>query len=527
MPPLAPWQAALAASLSTAPAVFAGAVGVDYLTQEEALAVYFPTADHFERSVVIPPDGLTLRRGAAPAYFRRFEAYQEGALLGYAVVDDVMGKARPITYMLATNEDGDVLGIEILAYRESHGHEVGRVAFRDQFKGRDAEDTLRLGGDIRNISGATISCRSITDGVADLLTLLAATPVAQVESPAEVDATATLPCGAAHSICRSRVLMNAPLGIAVRFAPVEAPRTSESNVEDQAEEAQARQTALDSIERAFAEVARLEALLSAFAPDSDPARLAAAAAGEAIAIAPETLELLHLALDVARATGGAVTPLAEPIARLYRQAQGEVHAAALHAAVQLSSSIGLDEHDDGRVAFRRAGMGLNFGASGKGFALDAAARMLMASSPTGDSRTTDPDAATGDKSSPSDTAFSGALNFGGQLLVFGSGPALPVALADGTALQLESGSLATTSDAERGAHVFDARTGAPVAGHGAVTVWAATATQADLWSSALYVLGEKSGLELANRLGLAAHFAAFDSAPAQVTLAWRERFAAH
>jgi len=31
MPPFAPWQAALAASITTVPAVFAGTVGVDYL----------------------------------------------------------------------------------------------------------------------------------------------------------------------------------------------------------------------------------------------------------------------------------------------------------------------------------------------------------------------------------------------------------------------------------------------------------------------------------------------------------------
>ena len=523
MPPFAPWQAALAASITTVPAVFAGTVGVDYLTQAEALAVYFPTADRFERAVVIPPDGVTLRRGSAPAYFRRFEAYKGDTLLGFAVVDDVMGKARPITYMLATDLQGDVLGIEILAYRESHGHEVGRAAFRDQFKGRDVDDALRLGGDIRNISGATISCRSITDGVADLLTLLKAAPVAPTDSvptdsEAAYDLEVELPCGATHSVCRSRVLMNAPLGIALRFAPdsdAKAPETNDPSATESAERIQARQAALARIERAFTEVARLEALLSAFAEDSDPARLAAAAGGEAIALAPETLELLHVALDVAKSTDGAVTPLAEPIARLYRQAQGEVHAAALHAAVQLSSVRWLEQTDGGRVALQRAGMGLNFGASGKGFALDAAARALQAKDETGAENGTN------------ESEVSGALNFGGQLLVIGAGPALPVALADGTPLELESGSLATTSAAERGAHVFDARTGAPVAMHGAVTVWAATAVQADLWSSALYVLGEKPGLELAKRLGLAAHFAASDSAPAQVTPAWRERFAAH
>ena len=62
-------------------------------------------------------------------------------------------------------------GIEILDYRESHGGEIRDAKWRAQFLGKTAADPLQLDRDIRNISGATLSCRHVTDGVKRLLAL--------------------------------------------------------------------------------------------------------------------------------------------------------------------------------------------------------------------------------------------------------------------------------------------------------------------------------------------------------------------
>ncbi|MAT39552.1 MAG: FMN-binding protein [Ectothiorhodospiraceae bacterium] len=91
------------------------------------------------------------------------------AVQAYAFIDNVKGKVRQITYTVLVSPDGKVAGMEILKYRESHGGEVGHSMFRDQFTGKSASDDLALGKDIRNISGATISCRSVTKGVKSIL----------------------------------------------------------------------------------------------------------------------------------------------------------------------------------------------------------------------------------------------------------------------------------------------------------------------------------------------------------------------
>lgn len=88
---------------------------------------------------------------------------------GWFFVDQVLGRHELITYALALEADGHVRGLEILEYRESHGGEVRNAGWRAQFVGKTAGERLQLDRDISNISGATLSCRHVIDGVKRLL----------------------------------------------------------------------------------------------------------------------------------------------------------------------------------------------------------------------------------------------------------------------------------------------------------------------------------------------------------------------
>ena len=59
-------------------------------------------------------------------------------------------------------------------YREPHGGEVAYDPWRKQFRGKTTAAPLQVGKDIRNISGATISCNSVTRGVRQALAQLTA-----------------------------------------------------------------------------------------------------------------------------------------------------------------------------------------------------------------------------------------------------------------------------------------------------------------------------------------------------------------
>jgi Na+-translocating ferredoxin:NAD+ oxidoreductase RnfG subunit len=99
------------------------------------------------------------------------EAVEGGKVVGYGIVDDVRGKAQPITYITLMSSEGVIADIEVLIYREPYGGEIGYETFRKQFRGRRATSKLRVGDDIQNMAGATISSKAITQGARKIVTL--------------------------------------------------------------------------------------------------------------------------------------------------------------------------------------------------------------------------------------------------------------------------------------------------------------------------------------------------------------------
>jgi hypothetical protein len=156
----------------------ASAFAVDYLSAEQAARLMFPDADAFElRRLTL--DAAQLQQLDAQGVRARSAgwtvrlAQRAGVLQGFMVVDEVVGKAELISYAVALGLDGAVRQIEILSYRESHGHEIRLPAWRRQFVGKGPAAALRVGEDISNISGATLSCRHVTDGVRRIVAVLA------------------------------------------------------------------------------------------------------------------------------------------------------------------------------------------------------------------------------------------------------------------------------------------------------------------------------------------------------------------
>lgn len=88
-----------------------------------------------------------------------------GRLLGYAVLVEEVGKYRPITFLVGTTTDLEVVGVEVLVYRESRGGEVQKARFLRQYRGKTVDDPIRVNRDILNIAGATLSVRAMNRGV--------------------------------------------------------------------------------------------------------------------------------------------------------------------------------------------------------------------------------------------------------------------------------------------------------------------------------------------------------------------------
>jgi len=96
------------------------------------------------------------------------------SLLGFAAVGNVLGKDQPITFLVAVDPTDRLKDVDILVYREPYGGEVAYEPWRRQFRGKSARDSLRVGKEIRSISGATISVHAVTIGVRRVLAQLTA-----------------------------------------------------------------------------------------------------------------------------------------------------------------------------------------------------------------------------------------------------------------------------------------------------------------------------------------------------------------
>ncbi len=164
-----PW---LAAPLLVAPLVVQA---TQYLTVEQAQRLLFPAATGYapEPLELTPAQASAVEQASGTQVVNRkpqiWRAMAGDTPLGRLFVDQVYGKHEFITYALAVTADGKVAGVEILDYRETHGDEVRQPRWRAQFLGKGATDAVKLGSDIQNISGATLSCRHLTDGVRRLL----------------------------------------------------------------------------------------------------------------------------------------------------------------------------------------------------------------------------------------------------------------------------------------------------------------------------------------------------------------------
>ncbi len=146
-----------------------------YLSLAEAQRVCFPQADQFEAKTIrwTPQESKAVEQKSGVkvrAQETRFWLARKGTnLLGLLVLDHVLGKHEVIEYAVALSPEGTVLLVELLEYREQYGGEIRTPKWRDQFKGKSASSKLKLNEDIYNISGATISCRNVTDGVRRVL----------------------------------------------------------------------------------------------------------------------------------------------------------------------------------------------------------------------------------------------------------------------------------------------------------------------------------------------------------------------
>ena len=242
-------------------------------------------------------------------------------------------------------------------------------------------------------------------------------------------------------------------------------------------------------------LASFEAKFSRFRPDSVVSRINAAAGREWVKVDAETEQLLDLAADLHRLTGGILDPTVLPLLRVWDWKTVHIKLPDLAEIKAAHALVGLHkvQRKPGQVYLPQAGMGVDFGGFGKEFAVDELVRIAR------------------------EHGIQDALiDLGRDLYGMGGNGQHPfwhVGLEDvrhpGTCwggLAVADFGVAASGDALRRfefngvryGHILDPRTGWPVAnGMRGVSVFAPSCLQAGIYSTALFVLGLKDGLRFA------------------------------
>lgn len=98
-----------------------------------------------------------------------FEIKSNQKLLGYAYVSKAASKTDQFDYLVLLDTDLIVKKARVMVYREDYGGEIGSIRWLQQFIGKTQYDELKYQDNIVAISGATISVRSMTNAMNNLL----------------------------------------------------------------------------------------------------------------------------------------------------------------------------------------------------------------------------------------------------------------------------------------------------------------------------------------------------------------------
>lgn len=245
----------------------------------------------------------------------------------------------------------------------------------------------------------------------------------------------------------------------------------------------------EAVEAAFAAIGEVDAQMSIHRADSQLTAVNAAAGAGARAVDRDLLNVVRLACDVARRTDGVYDPTILPLMKLYGfYDSGRNHFptdAEIGRALARTGwrRVTLD-HEAATVGLAGAGMALDLGSIGKGWAIDRAVAALRAHG-----------------------IRNGLVDVGGNVYGLGTpepgaagwsvGVAHPVTGAVDHVFVLRDCAVGTSGNNEqnhlmdqvRVGHLIDARRGRPANGHLSASVQARTGVESDYLSTVAFLLG--------------------------------------
>lgn len=99
---------------------------------------------------------------------------------GFIIIDKARSRYDEFTFMVFLSYDLKIQMVRVLDYNEIHGVEIANKGWLSQFVGMDPESKIKYQENVDAISGATISSRSITAAIAEVLKKVSKLKKAQI-----------------------------------------------------------------------------------------------------------------------------------------------------------------------------------------------------------------------------------------------------------------------------------------------------------------------------------------------------------
>ncbi len=278
-----------------------------------------------------------------------------------------------------------------------------------------------------------------------------------------------------------------------RFSSAEVHMGTQFRIIVHAPDEAAAQTAMKA---AFARIAELDGIMSDYRPASELMRLCQKAGGEPIPVSDDLFTVLAKAQEVSRLSDGAFDVTIGPVVRLWRLARRTQRLPDAEKLAHARALVGYDrmvlDPKARTVQLKKAGMQLDLGGIGKGFAADAALAVLRKHGITRALVAAGGDIAV---SGPPPDAAGWSVGIA-PLEKPDSKPRLYLLLRDAAVSTSGDAEQHVVIDGKRYSHIVDPRTGLGLIGQMSVTVVAPNGTTADSLTKVVAVLGPERGFPI-------------------------------
>ena len=522
-----------------------------YLTEEQALALVFPECDEIvtDEFVMTPEEKSSLEKLLSRRLyedgFRTYIGKRDGAIQGYAIITEEIGKFHPFTFVVGVGTDGKITNIAILVYRESRGGEIAKKRFLYQFMGRSFKNPIRINKDIINVTGATMSVQCMCAGVRKVLGVINEyylTGKRDVSGLKVANNHLVIPVkGETNKSQNTETKENAPPFSPPSQGGDRGEKESDSDIKllkqtrmimgtfaEVSIYSNDEKTAGMAIEESLDEMERMDRIMSNYKKDSELSRLNKKAAKSPVPCNGELLDVIEQSQYYSELSGGAFDITVSPVVALWGFFREKGHVPPdkeiekVLPAVSYKNIVVNKSNDTKKpaaISFKNTQTQIDLGAIGKGYAVDKALEIIRKYG-----------------------ISNGCINLGGNIYVLGTPPGknawkIGVQHPRNSGeilgyLELKNEATATSGDYERFfefngkrySHIINPQTGRPVSGTIATTIVAPTSTEVDALSTSVFVLGHEKGMELIKKIPNAEAMIAYEEKNGKIAIDMTEGF---